>query len=616
MADDELRRAERRWRAEGTPEAEAAYLRAAQRQGQISTIPELERRVVTLTGTFKSTQKAVRDQLRRCGVDVAEFSEATTLLVLGARGGGQRLRRKARELGIEILAEVELLKLLERHELVFGGAGAQLCRAASAGDLGAVDGLLASEPDVDWVDGSGLTGSQGSTALWHAVRGQHTEVIAALLAAGASSTAHQPLVRESIPDYPRDRNRERPGSVLHFAAAQNKPQAIRALVAGGVEVDTLDDCGDTALLVACHQDAVEAVVALLELGADPTRASESQSPKVSARKRSDRVTPFRLARSASVLRALLAAGVTPSLVPQRNLELTRLLLEAGADVNQVHFGRTPLMLALRDGDREKALLLLECGADPEGSGAPRDQRTPPLIAATRLGDVELVEALLARGGRAHLDQALAEACGDRGATSTIPSLELARLLLDAGATPNVVGCWSRQPPLSLAASLGWREGLELLLDADADLNARDAKGLSAARHAARAGHPKIVELLRTRGADVTGAEPWTPGDRVGCGERHGTVRGVGGAQTLQKLDVAWDDGASSSLLASEVELLGEPRRAPPQPETHELEPGQRVRHPLHGPGQLESVVERKASVAFDDGQQRTLPVTFLKPLEP
>ncbi|MEM9861980.1 MAG: ankyrin repeat domain-containing protein [Myxococcota bacterium] len=59
------------------------------------------------------------------------------------------------------------------------------------------------------------------------------------------------------------------GSLLQTAAAENHAGVVRQLVGAGAVVDAQDKHGDTALVSAAFEGAVEAVRVLLELGADP-----------------------------------------------------------------------------------------------------------------------------------------------------------------------------------------------------------------------------------------------------------------------------------------------------------------------------------------------------------
>jgi ankyrin repeat protein len=79
----------------------------------------------------------------------------------------------------------------------------------------------------------------------------------------------------------------------------------------------------------------------------------------------------------------------------RQLETSRLLLDAGADVNATQAGGyTPLHSAAQNGQRELVELLLARGAD---AGARSDDGRTPLALAEAAGRDEVVALLRARG---------------------------------------------------------------------------------------------------------------------------------------------------------------------------------------------------------------------------
>jgi ankyrin repeat protein len=101
-----------------------------------------------------------------------------------------------------------------------------------------------------------LLGDNGFTALHHAGEAAGGEVVTALLEAGASPEAETGAPYGFIP--------------IQVAAFRNNPEAIEAFVAFGVPVDMRNEFFDaTALHYAAFGDSVEAIEALLQLGADP-----------------------------------------------------------------------------------------------------------------------------------------------------------------------------------------------------------------------------------------------------------------------------------------------------------------------------------------------------------
>ena len=181
------------------------------------------------------------------------------------------------------------------------------------------------------------------------------------------------------------------------------------------------------------------------------------------------------------------------------------LIARGADVNALDrfevpidrerypAQRTPLMAAIEVKDALLALELLSVpGIDLDISSG-FDGRTA-LIDAARLGDMMLVEALLARGasalkktidGRIALDYAIE--AGHAG---------VAERLLACGRPPDLT------EPLTDAAFRGQRDMVFRLQAEGGDINAVNSVGDSALVAAAWGGHEALVLELMQRGADV------------------------------------------------------------------------------------------------------------------
>ena len=238
------------------------------------------------------------------------------------------------------------------------------------------------------------------------------------------------------------------GLELIWAARRADYEAVRTLLADGVDVNTRYGDGTTALHWAAHRDSQELVTLLTAAGADVNAADDHS------------VTPLSLAclnGSATVVETLLAAGAdanaarsngeTPLMTAARvgNVDVVRLLLATGADPNatEATLGQTALMLAVaqnhtpvarrllavsasvsarstnrftallfaaQQGNRDAARLLLSAGADvnesaPDGIGGDTNARTrfiadtdaAVLLVAIASGHADMALFLLERG---------------------------------------------------------------------------------------------------------------------------------------------------------------------------------------------------------------------------
>ena len=182
-----------------------------------------------------------------------------------------------------------------------------LIAAVKAGDVAAVEALLAREPELAGAQEDGIPAVR--IALYH----RQPAALAALLAARPPLDGLDLAALGRVAD-------------LRRAVAED-PELLSRRAADGF----------TALHYACFFGGAPAAAVLLEAGADPD--AEAANPS--------RVRPLHSAAAA------------------RDAESARLLLEAGADANAKQAGGfTALQAAAQHGDEPLAALLLRHGADP------------------------------------------------------------------------------------------------------------------------------------------------------------------------------------------------------------------------------------------------------------
>lgn len=168
-----------------------------------------------------------------------------------------------------------------------------------------------------------------------------------------------------------------------------------------------------------------------------------------------------------------------------------------------------LLAAIREADVERALALVEAGADPNTAPPPddRDQR-PALLLAALLPDTRLLRALIARGadvnrsagGLTALLAATRDSLQGRAeAVMTLISNGANPLVADAEGNTALHGAVLSDEPIVAA----------MLLDAGADLNAINRAGLTPLASACRAANWPLAKFLLERGAktQLADAEP-------------------------------------------------------------------------------------------------------------
>lgn len=430
-----------------------------------------------LVGAVKSRDFAAAAAKIEAGADVNRRSaDGTTALHWAAYHGEHELAARL----IRGEAEVDT-----RND--YGSS--PMMEAATRGDAAMLRLLLEAGADAESAN------PEGQTALMAAARTGNIEAVRLLLEHGADVDAVENWGGQTA---------------LMWAAARGHPRMVQFLVDNGAAIDRraidrnwerrvtaeprvkeMHPGGFTALLYAVRENCLDCVKVLVGEGADINQPDP------------ENVSPLVL--------ALL----------NMRFDIARYLVEAGADVNQWdYFGRTPLYAAAdtnilpasNRGDLppvenssglEVARLLLERGANPDFrlklSPPPREivfdrggdnpyltTGTTALQRAAYGGDVAMMELLLQHGA----DIRLANVNGvtpmvaltNRGGTrnrgkdeaKVIHGIEL---LLEAGADLNERGGRDGVTPLHTAVRLNWQQVVRFMVDSGADLLARDARGL-------------------------------------------------------------------------------------------------------------------------------------------
>jgi ankyrin repeat protein len=326
-------------------------------------------------------------------------------------------------------------------------------------------------------------------------------------------------------------------SPLMVASRTGRADAVNALLAHGANVNAEEASrGQTALMWAAAQGHSDVVRALIEHGAD-----------VALRTRVTRVVvnrggPNGTSADAPYVGEVERGGSTALLFAARqgNIESARLLLAAGADVNEeAPDGYSVMLLASHSGHGALASYLLEMGADPNAA----DAGFTTLHTAVLTGGLDLVKQLLAYGANPNAQLAKATPIRRLGEDLALPAplvgatpfflaakfadVPTMRMLIAAGANP-LLPAKDGTTPLMAAAGVGWSgttnrrgidvtanksaasdphedelhtlEAVKLAVDAGADVNATNQAGETALFGAVSRGFKPVVKFLAERSA--------------------------------------------------------------------------------------------------------------------
>ncbi len=282
---------------------------------------------------------------------------------------------------------------------------------------------------------------------------------------------------EALPELLKEAGENALPECLARVARLGLVASVRRLLALGAPADGTPELPDSPLACAVGGGHVEVVRLLLAAGADPSyKACELDSPPL---------------------------GYVDSWVD--DVEIVRLLLEFGAEVNPEGDWRSPLGYAAAEWSEldepcESVRLLLEAGADPNTRGGP-DGETP-LHSAARHGHLQVISLLLEYGAEVNAKDS--NTCTPLWNALYHQKEPAARLLLAAGADTSWLQDRLSAILLTSAARSGELPTLRLLVELGASPEA-ETEGIgcgAALTSAVRQNQVHVVRYLLSLGADA------------------------------------------------------------------------------------------------------------------
>ena len=193
-----------------------------------------------------------------------------------------------------------------------------------------------------------------------------------------------------------------------------------------------------------------------------------------------------------------------------HLEMVNLLLEIGVDSSLAHLDdgkRSPLVLAVSGNHAEVAKVLVQAGADPNTPYVDGDEESHNLLFdAIMVENEEFALLLIEKGADLyHKDEKKVSTllqASHRGLTDVVKAI-LEKHAAN-GAKGDLVDAASEDgvSPVTAASSEGHTGCVKLLVDAKADVNAKDKDSTTSLMAASARGHFDVVSIILAAGADV------------------------------------------------------------------------------------------------------------------
>ena len=323
---------------------------------------------------------------------------------------------------------------------------------------------------------------------------------------------------------------------FYAAIRSNDLTRLKSLVRGGADVNVPDRLGETPLMYAAVAGSPEAMKFLLDQGADANAQSQSGATALIWSATDLAKVRLLLDHGANVnaatkrkRTALLVAAMS-----DRSAPIVRLLIARGADVHATDFVKTTALRAATLGnDTETIRIMVDAGVDVNAADLPGI--TPLMMAAGWSGNLMAVKMLLAKGANVNAVSAPVMGLPSKNGPSEFGLLtpllmaapfgppDLIRTLLDAGADVNAKDVRGMTPlMLALATDRQDRAVIGMLLDHGGDPQIKSHLGETALDWARTTGLPLGVELLKA--GTVRASSAASPAPAVNSAELRSAVQ--------------------------------------------------------------------------------------------
>lgn len=256
----------------------------------------------------------------------------------------------------------------------------------------------------------------------------------------------------------------------------------------------------TELIVAIDEEKVDVVSSLLAQETDINSEDKWGETALSLAVKLNNVEIFKLLIQAGALVNIYEehANLLYFAVRNNRIEMAKLLLDSGADVNVTYanYDKTPLHIAVQASNVRMSKLLLDYGASVNADS----KDGTPLNIAMGSRNYEMIKMFLNAG--INLNDKNTDGCTPLHRAAAWGNSKIVKLLLDAGADVHA-RCNKYRTPLHEAIESENINIIKLLIDAGADVNAKDETGITPLHHAINETSDKnIFTFLLNSGADA------------------------------------------------------------------------------------------------------------------
>jgi len=311
---------------------------------------------------------------------------------------------------------------------------------------------------------------------------------------------------------------------VYAAVRSNDLARVKALVGSSAEANARDEQGESPLLYAAAVGSVDAMKYLLDKGADVNAQNGfgSTALMISA---TDLGKVRLLVEHGADLNRASKQGRTALFIAamsDQSSEIVRYLVAKGADLKAKDaFGNTILTAAATGNDLNTIRIALDAGMDVNAAGP---TGLTPLLLAAGYGNLEATKLLLGKGAK----------------VNTVTSTAALFPIDDPKSGPVALHNFT---PLLVAMPHASPALIQTLLDAGADVNAKDSRNMTPLMFAVATNHqnPAVIRMLIDRGADLT--------VQSNVGETAADwARKLGAPAALQLLKVSWTaEGAAAAM---------------------------------------------------------------------